>query len=167
MTELEQLIAIEAIKGTHAKKLRYMDLKQWDLYASVHADDAYSETWKHSLPPEKQPVSADGHRGRVVGAKAIAEQVARYFSLPTPMTSVHHNHGAEIEFLSDTEALGIWAMEDSLWWQNGDTEEHLHGYGHYHETFRKVGQRWLITTRQLIRIRVDMTPGFDERLKYL
>jgi hypothetical protein len=34
-------------------------------------------------------------------------------------------------------------MEDSLWWQNGDVEEHLHGYGHYHETFRKEGERWL------------------------
>ena len=54
-------------------------------------------------------------------------------------------------------------MEDSLWWQNGDVEEHLHGYGHYYENFRKVGDRWLITSRRLDRLRVDMTPNFWNR----
>jgi len=164
VTDLEKLLAIEAIKDIFAKKLRYMDLKQWDDYASLHAEDAYSETWKHSLPTDEQPMAADGQRGRVVGPEAIAGQLARVFTHPTPITSVHHCHGAEIEFLSDTEARGIWAMEDSLWWRNGDVEEHLHGYGHYHETFRKTGGRWLFTSRQLIRIRVDMTPDFWSRL---
>lgn len=164
MTELERLIAIEAIKTLFARKLRYMDLKQWDDYASLHAEDAYSETWKDSLPSEDQPVAADGRRGRVVGPQAIAGQLARVFTHPVPITSVHHCHAAEIEFLSDTEAKGIWSMEDSLWWQNGDVEEHLHGYGHYHETFRKEGDRWLFTSRQLIRLRVDHTQNFWSRL---
>ena len=164
MTEQERLIAIDAIKDTHAKKLRYMDTKQWDMYASLHAEDAYSETWKHALPSENQPIASTGQSGRVVGPQAIAGQLSRVFTHPGPMTSVHHAHGAEISFLSDTEALGIWAMEDSLWWQNGDVEEHLHGYGHYHETFRKVGDQWLFTSRQLIRLRVDMTPNFWSRL---
>ena len=122
MTELERLIAIEAIRTLFARKLRYMDLKQWDDYASLHAEDAYSETWKHSLPAADQPVAADGQRGRVVGPQAIAGQLARVFTHPTPITSVHHCHAAEIEFLSDTEAKGIWSMEDSLWWQNGEVE---------------------------------------------
>jgi len=164
MTELERLIAIDAIKTLFARKLRYMDLKQWDDYASLHAEDAYSETWKDSLPSEDQPIAADGRRGRVVGPQEIAGQLARVFTHPVPITSVHHCHAAEIEFLSDTEAKGIWSMEDSLWWQNGDVEEHLHGYGHYHETFRKEGDRWLFTSRQLIRLRVDHTPNFWSRL---
>jgi hypothetical protein len=167
MTELERLIAMEAIRDTHAKKLRTMDLKDWDGYAALHTEDAWSETWKHSLPPERQPVSPDGIVGRAVGPAAITEQLRRYFTLPTPMISVHHNHASEISFHSDTEATGIWSMEDSLWWQNGAVEEHLHGYGHYHENFRKVGDRWLITTRDLIRIRVDKTPGFDDRNAFL
>jgi len=164
MNDIEKLLAIHAIKDLFAKKLRYMDLKMWDGYASLHADDAYSETWKHSLPADDQPVSSEGTRGRVVGPQAIAAQLARVFTHPTPITSVHHCHGAEIDFLSDTEAKGIWAMEDSLWWQNGDVEEHLHGYGHYYETFRKEGDGWLFTSRQLIRIRVDMTPDFWSRI---
>lgn len=164
MNDLEKLLAIHAINDLVAKKLRYMDLKKWDDYASLHAADAYSDTWKHSLPAGEQPISEDGQRGRVVGPQAIAGQLARVFTHPTPITSVHHCRAAEIEFLSDREARGIWAMEDSLWWQNGDVEEHLHGYGHYYETFRKEGDRWLFTSRQLIRIRVDMTPDFWSRL---
>ena len=164
MTDVEKLLAIHAIEDLFAKKLRYMDLKMWDAYAGLHAQDAYSETWKHSLPTQDQPVSSEGTRGRVVGPQSIAAQLARVFTHPTPITSVHHCHGAEIEFLSDTEAKGTWAMEDSLWWQNGDVEEHLHGYGHYHETFRKEAGGWLFTSRQLIRIRVDMTPNFWSRI---
>lgn len=165
MDDLERLIAIDAIKDTHAKKLRYMDLKMWDMYASLHTEDAYSQTWKHSLPAADQPVSADGQQGRVVGPAAIAGQLARVFTHPVPMTSVHHAHGAEITFQSDTEASGIWAMEDSLWWQNGGVEEYFHGYGHYYETFRKVDGRWLFTSRDLIRLRVDMTPDFWSRVR--
>ena len=163
MTDLEKLIAMEAIRDTFAKKLRSMDLKQWDMYAAQHTEDAESETWTHSLADEDQPVSADGHKGRVVGPQAIAGQLAKVFTYPSPITSVHHGHCTEIEFLSDTEASTVSSMEDSLWWQNGDVEEHLHGYGHYHETFRKVGDRWLISSRQLIRLRVDQTPNFWNR----
>ncbi len=49
-------------------------------------------------------------------------------------------------------------MEDHLWWVNGDQEEHLHGYGHYHEEYRKENGRWLISRRALTRLRVDTTP---------
>ncbi len=160
MTDLEKLLAIEAIKDTYAKKLRSMDLKQWDMYASVHTEDAYSETWKDSLPDGEKPTGQDG---RVVGPQAIAAQLAKVFTYPSPITSVHHGHCAEIEFHSDTEATAIHSMEDMLWWQNGDVEEHLHGYGHYHETFRKVDGRWLISSRKIVRIRVDMTPNFWNR----
>ncbi len=163
MTDLEKLIAMEAIRDTFAKKLRSMDLKQWDMYAAQHAEDAYSETWKDSLPEDDQPVTADGQKGRVVGPQAIAAQLAKVFTHPSPITSVHHGHCTEIEFVSDTEARTISSMEDSLWWQNGDVEEHLHGYGHYYENFRKVGDRWLITSRRLDRLRVDMTPNFWNR----
>ena len=106
MTDVEKLLAIHAIEDLFAKKLRYMDLKMWDAYAGLHAQDAYSETWKHSLPTQDQPVSSEGTRGRVVGPQSIAAQLARVFTHPTPITSVHHCHGAEIEFLSDTEAKG-------------------------------------------------------------
>ncbi len=76
------------------------------------------------------------------------------------VTSVHHGHTPEIVLTSDTTATGIWAMEDELWWTNGDVEEHLHGYGHYHEEYRKVEGKWLISYRTLTRLRETATPNF-------
>lgn len=164
MTDIERLLAIHEIQALVARKLRSMDLRQWDDYAACHAADAYSDTWKDSLPEENQPVTTSGPRGRVVGPEAIAAQLARVFTHPTPITSVHHCHAPEITFHSATEASAIVAMEDKMWWQNGAVEELLHGYGHYHETFRKDDGRWLITSRRIDRIRVDMTPNFWSRL---
>ncbi len=54
-----------------------------------------------------------------------------------PVITVHHGHMPEITLLSDTTARGIWAMEDKLWWPEGSPLVHLHGYGHYHETYEK------------------------------
>ena len=51
---------------------------------------------------------------------------------------MHHGHMPEIELTSDTTATGIWAMEDHLWWPEGSALQHLHGYGHYHETYVKL-----------------------------
>jgi hypothetical protein len=60
---------------------------------------------------------------------------------------------SEIDILSDSEARGIWAMEDIVEF----TEGLLHGYGHYHETYRKVGGSWKIATLRLTRTRVSHT----------
>ena len=152
MTDLERLLATEEIKTVFARRLRYMDEKQWRLYAALHTDDAVSEAY--------------GDGKAVVSAEAIAAAIERYMTGGrAPVTSVHHAHPPEIEFQSDTEATGIWPMEDHLWWSDGDREEHLHGYGYYHERYRRVGGYWLIAWRKLTRLRVDATPGFYDRLK--
>ena len=162
MTELEKLLAIEEIKTVFAKRLRYMDMKQWDLYGSVHTEDAWSETYG-DLPPDKQP-QAGGVRNKVVGPRALAAAIRQFMEQQPPLTSAHHAHTPEIEFSSDSTASAIWPMEDHLWWRDGEREESLHGYGHYHEHYRKVEGRWLICYRKLTRLRVDRTPGFYDRL---
>ncbi len=58
-------------------------------------------------------------------------------------------------------------MEDQLWWTNGAVEEHLHGWGHYHEEYRRVDGVWLISYRALTRLRQVHTPGFFDFLKPL
>jgi hypothetical protein len=100
----------------------------------------------------------------VVGREKLATTIRAFLDGPVSITSVHHGHTPEIELTSDTTARGVWAMEDRLWWSNGDTEEHLHGYGHYHEEYRKVDGTWLISSRKLTRLRVDVTPGFHSFL---
>lgn len=154
----DQLLAIESIKRTFCARLRCMDEKQWHIYPTLHTDDVVSETWS-GLPTDKQPGTADT-ANRVVGRDALTRAISTLLGGPTQVTTVHHGHCPEIELTSDTTATGIWAMEDKLWWTDGDRAEHLHGYGHYHEQYRRVDGVWLISYRKLTRLRVDQTPGF-------
>lgn len=163
MELVEKLAAIEEIKMLSARRVRYMDLKQWEHYGSVHTEDAYSESYGDA-PSDQQPVT-DGHRNRVVGPEALTEAIKNIMEGPVPMSSCHHLHQPEIEFSSAETASAIWPMEDHLWWQNGATREYLHGYGHYHERYRKVNGTWLICYRKLTRINVDMSEGFLLRPK--
>ncbi|MEO9222150.1 MAG: nuclear transport factor 2 family protein [Mycobacteriaceae bacterium] len=145
-TGLEALLAIEEIKRVFAGRLRCMDTKQWDRYGSFHTEDVVSDAWPGAPS--------------VVGRDALTAAIRATLDGPVTVTSVHHGHTPQIELTADNTALGVWAMEDRLWWSEGDREEHLHGFGHYHEQYRKVDGRWLISYRALTRLRVDATPGF-------
>lgn len=154
---VEQLLAIEEIKYVFAGRLRCMDAKDWDHYGDFHTDDIVSDTWRDARRTDTGPAPV------VTGRQALVAAIRATLDGPVPITSVHHGHTPQIELTSDTTARGVWAMEDRLWWANGEVEEHLHGWGHYHETYRKVDRRWLISSRTLTRIRVDVTPGFHRR----
>ena len=149
MDTLERLEAVEEIKQLFHRRIRYMDTHQWHLYAGLHTADAATETY--------------GADNRITGAEAIAGAIQAFMEGPPAISSVHQAFNPEIEFTGDDSATGIWPMEDRLWWQNGEQEEWLHGWGHYHEQYRKVEGRWLISFRKLERLRVDMSPGFAGR----
>ena len=149
MRGLEKLLALDAIKTVFHRRIRYMDTKQWHLYAALHTADAVTETYGDAPP--------------VIGSEAIAQAIETFMQDPKPITSVHHVHTPEINFTSETTANGIWPMEDRLWWSNDDREEWLHGFGHYHEAYRKEGDNWLISHRRLTRLRVTMSEGFAHR----
>ncbi|WP_182358934.1 nuclear transport factor 2 family protein [Tomitella gaofuii] len=174
LSPAEQLLAVEEIKRTFAGRLRCMDTKNWDGYASFHTDDVVSDSWRSqgaAQPSSGSDAAADGNGAApVTGGAALTEAIRATLDGERPVTSVHHAHTPEIELTSDTTARGVWAMEDRLWWTrpgsgsaDEDTEEWLHGYGHYHEEYRKVGGRWLISYRALTRLRVDASPGFYDR----
>lgn len=160
----DQAHAIEAIKRTFARRLRCMDTKQWEIYPTLHTEDVVSETWD-GLPDNNNWTPTAGSKNRVIGKDALTRAIRALLDGSTTVTTVHHGHTPEIELTSDTTATGIWAMEDQLWWTNGDAEEHLHGYGHYHEQYRLEDGRWLISYRKLTRLRVDATPHFFDFLK--
>jgi hypothetical protein len=67
--------------------------------------------------------------------------------------TVHQGHMPEIELTSPTTATGVWALSDLVIWPNGTR---LDGYGHYHETYEKVGDQWLIKSSTLTRLHVDL-----------
>lgn len=135
--------AVEAIKNLKARYYRCMDTKQWDGWNDVFAVDATLDTREEA--PDLDIV---------VGRDHIIAFVSNVLE---GVTTCHHGHMPEIELTSETTATGIWAMEDHLWVDEGSSlpYKHLHGYGHYHETYEKVDGRWYIKTLKLTRIRVD------------
>jgi hypothetical protein len=133
---------IEAIKQLKARYFRLMDTKDWAGFRACFTDDVVVD------------VSADG--------AGVFEGVDAFMTMLEPtlrdVVTVHHGHMPEIELTSDTTANGVWAMEDNLrFGVNG--EMHLHGFGHYHETYRKVDGAWKIASTRLTRLRLDITQG--------
>jgi len=143
MTDLERLLAIEAIKVLKARALRAMDGKDWPVYETLHAPDHVSDTYGG------EPA---------VGAKANTARLAQVLE---GITTVHHAHMPEITLTSADTAEGIWSMEDMLFWKQGAEEHWLHGYGHYHERYRRGPEGWQFVHRRLTRIRVDLSDGAD------
>jgi len=123
---------IEEIKKLKARYFRGLDTKNWDLYRRVSTDD-------------------------MVGTGDVVEGLDAFMEYASglTMTSVHHGHMPEIELTSPTTATGIWSMEDHVRWTDGYES---HGYGHYFETYEKVGNSWRIKTMNLSDLRSDRTP---------
>jgi hypothetical protein len=72
------------------------------------------------------------------------------------LSTVHHGHMNEVELTGPDSAKAIWAMEDKLWWPEGSPIKHMHGYGHYHETYQRCADgHWRIKTLKLTRLRAD------------
>lgn len=143
MTDLERLLAIEEIKSLTAGRIRAMDEKRWADYEALHAPDHVSDTYGNAP---------------AVGAKANTDKLAQVLN---GITSVHHAHMPEIAITSETTATGVWAMEDMLFWKQGEDGHWLHGYGHYHERYRKDADGWRFVYRRLTRLRVDMSKGAE------
>jgi hypothetical protein len=142
MTDIERLIALEEIKQVKARYFRCMDTKDWAAFEAVFAPDATAD---YSSEGDAKEWTASG----------AANIVAFVRKAVGPAISVHHGHMAEVEVLSPTSARGIFAMEDLIWWPEGSCRKTLHGWGHYHETFEKIGGKWHIKTLKLTRLRVE------------
>jgi hypothetical protein len=144
MTELDWVVALQAIKTLKAKRIRALDTKDWALYEALHAEDHFSHN-------EGEP--------RWDGTKANTARLAKM--LHAGIVTVHHAHTPEIELTAPDQAAGIWAMEDNLYWRQGGQDHWLRGFGFYHETYARRGGAWLFTSRQLRRTKVLTSPGAD------
>jgi len=145
MDPVERLQAIEDIRRLKARYFRCLDAKDWDGFGAVFTDDAQLELTEEAAgrPP-------------VVGRDAIVALVRRVVG---DAVSVHHGHAPEITVESPDEASGIWAMEDRLVWPEGSRARSMHGYGHYHERYRRTHEGWSISRMALTRLRLDVDRG--------
>jgi hypothetical protein len=141
---LQRLLAIEEIKQLKARYFRFMDTKDWEGLETLFTTDATADYSRESAADEGRKVS---------GAGAIAAYIRASVE---HVETVHHGHMPEIEIVDAEHASAIWAMEDVLRWPPGGQISAMRGYGHYHESYRKVGGRWLIESLRLTRLRTDV-----------
>jgi hypothetical protein len=164
LTEIERLIAIEEIKQLKARYFRTLDNKDWEAYQAVYASDAVLDC-RHAMYARNTETGEAIANGKVIpeseavaesrlthGAAAIRAEVE---GVLRGITTVHHGHMPEIEITSPTTARGVWAMEDVLQGSPGSYVKMVHGYGHYTETYERIGGRWHIKTLILTRLRLD------------
>ena len=143
MTDIERLIALADIQDLKARRDHALDDKDWDTYIALHAPDHKSS-----------------HGARDGGDMGSAEDVVRQLSVTLDgVITNHHSHTPVIEFESPTRAKCVWAMEDNLFWKQGDEDHWLRGFGFYHETCEKRDGKWLFTSRSLRRTKVTLSPG--------
>jgi len=127
---------VEAIKQLKARYFRLIDTKDWDDLPAVFTHDVEID------------VSDEG--GGVT--RGATDFVSFLRSVIGNAITVHHGHTPEIEVTSPTTARGIWALEDQLWWPEGGPVAHLHGFGHYYETYEKTDAGWQIKSLTITRL---------------
>ena len=131
---------VEQIKQLKARYFRRMDTKDWAGLVEVFTSDVI--------------IDMRGEGGGVTeSASAFVTPLSETLA---DVVTVHHGHMPEITLESVDRATGVWAMEDMLWWPEGSPLKHLHGYGHYHETYARTVDGWRIATMTLTRLRRDI-----------
>jgi hypothetical protein len=127
---------IEDIKKLKARYFRTMDTKDWDGLADVFTEDVVID-----MTSEGAGIT-----------RSVGDYMPFLRSAIEDVITVHHGHMPEIELTSPGTATGTWALDDQLWWPEGSPISHMHGYGHYHETYEKTGDGWRIKSMTLTRL---------------
>jgi len=146
MDNLQRLLDVQALQELKGRYFLFLDTKDWTRWLDLFTEDAtlLVDTAAATLGRDPKTIP------KYVGLKAIREFVVPNLD-KTP--TVHHGHTPIFEFQTDTEASGIWAMEDIVEF----TDHTVHGHGHYRETYRKAGGEWRFASVHLTRIRVVTT----------
>lgn len=139
---VQKLVVLEEIRVLKARYFRYVDTKNWDGFSGLFTVDAQFD------------ITADVPGLVLTGRDAIVGAA----SAPLRHTvTVHHGHCPEINIVAADEATAIWVMEDRIFWDEKAVDIpfiSLHGFGHYHESYRQIDGCWFISTLKLTRLMV-------------
>ena len=142
LSDLERLVALQAIFDLKARRDHAVDRKDWDVYADLHSDDYVAMS-----------IGAEP----IVGGRAAADALAIHLA---NVITVHHCHTPVIAFEDRDNATGVWAMEDNLFWHRDGEKQWLRGFGFYHETYvRGADGHWRFRYRRLERTHAETSPG--------
>jgi hypothetical protein len=137
---LQQFFDYKEIIELKASFGRLADVKDWVGYRNVFTDDCEFDF---------------GGGVIVTGGQAGTDVIA---GMLEGAVSVHRAYMPEIEFVSPTEAKGIWAVNDYIEWapdkETGGRAGQM-GYGREYETYRKVDGKWKIAHWRMRYDRLD------------
>ncbi|MER6083001.1 nuclear transport factor 2 family protein [Streptomyces sp. NPDC001833] len=138
--QVQRLSDIQDIQQLKARYFRFIDTKQWNSLAALFT---------------AHPTINVG--AKYTSGKELAEKTAAVLGTAP---SAHQGFLPEITVNGNT-AVGTWAMEDYLSFPPGSSYKNgLHGYGEYHDTYRKLNGKWYISSSVLTRFRVDNVPNW-------
>lgn len=151
MTESERATAILELQQLKARYFRGVDTCDGDLVRPILTEDCVLDYMGCCTDPKTGRDFIPAMNVVLHGRDSWkADGMARF-----GIVSVHQGHNFEVEFTSDESASGIWSMTDRLWFPPGGEFSLMTGYGHYVETYEKVGGVWQIKTTHVTRIRVE------------
>ena len=137
---------MEAIRQLKARYFRLLDTQNWAEWRRIFTDDVEIKV-DHTVTTATQ--KGDGPP-LPRGADAFVEHISGFL---TGAVTVHHGHMHEVTLTGPNSATGIVAMEDMI---RIPGHAELHGYGHYHDEYRKEPDgEWRIARSHLVRLRVD------------
>lgn len=117
---------IESIKQLKYRYFRFLDQKKMDDLEQLLLPDC----------------SADYHNGHYSypNREKLMEFLRDGCGRRDLLLTMHQGHHPEIELISETEATGIWYLQDIV--INLRTEQRLEGNGFYEDRYRKVDGNW-------------------------
>jgi len=153
MDDVAKLLAIEEIRSLKARYFRLQDNKLWDEYRELFLEDSIFDATEALT----DPVDGGGEHlpARVTEPLIGRDAIVAYVSsgLNERVRSFHEGFMSEVEILSKNSARAVWPMEDRVWFA---PDQMMHGFGYYHETYRRVDGRWHIQTLKITRIKVEI-----------
>jgi hypothetical protein len=151
MTESERLAAIEEIKQLKAKYWRGVDNADGELVRGILAEDCVLDYMGCCT----DPVSGTDHMP-MMNMVMQGRDSWQTGNLEEPrLVTVHQGHQSEIEVTGQTTARGVWSFTDRFFMPPGSPFSRLTGYGYYHDTYERVGGKWLLKTTRITRLWVE------------
>jgi hypothetical protein len=165
MTHTENLMAIEQIKQLRARYFQCLDCKDWNGFREVFATDVEFDHVNsfRAVDPLSGASRVYGRPELLAGIDTSGwkmkgrDQIIANGSVQfADVSTVHQGFNPQINVHSADEASGIWGMQDLLRFPPPGPITEIRGYGHYHETYRRIDGRWVIQTTTLKRLRIDV-----------
>ena len=125
---IKRLEDIEEIKSLQAKYQRCLDSRDFDGLAECFSDDVITSYGNDSMKYE--------------GKDNVLNFLMSVMSIKMP--SAHLIHGAEIDWINEEFAKGIWYLEDHLIHKKYLVK--LNGTAIYHVEYKKIDNNWKISS---------------------